>query len=222
MLKNYVHILKTAFWLEKIHAEENPKLLTWHHLHNQNNDIKQSMRGSEPQRLRCASSPFTNKHRAVVGCLAWRGRSLFSLALRVHDEGLEVGLQFRHQRVHKVLDGGSSLQHPWRRKTQQRMLSGCGQWAWPMVGKTILLVGDDHLQIRPLFSTPPPTLLPPPQTFTSPVQTVQRRKTPSVASVLSSSDQSAGRLQRPHWHSSTQDVYRLAAAFCRITAAARL
>lgn len=32
-------------------------------------------------------------------------------AFRVHEEGLKVGVELRHQRVHKVLDAGPSLQH---------------------------------------------------------------------------------------------------------------
>lgn len=30
-------------------------------------------------------------------------------ALRVHDEGLKVQAELRHQRVHKILNGGLSL-----------------------------------------------------------------------------------------------------------------
>lgn len=53
---------------------------------------------------------------AATGSADWLaglgGWGFSSSALGVHDEGLEVGLQLRHQRVHEVLDGGSSLQHP--------------------------------------------------------------------------------------------------------------
>lgn len=34
-------------------------------------------------------------------------------ALGVHDEGLKVRVQIRHEGVDKVLDGGSFLQHAW-------------------------------------------------------------------------------------------------------------
>lgn len=33
-------------------------------------------------------------------------------ALRVHEEGLKVRVELRLQRVHKLLHGGLSLQHP--------------------------------------------------------------------------------------------------------------
>lgn len=40
-------------------------------------------------------------------------------AFRVHDESLKVGLQLRHQRIHKVLHGGSSLQHTCQRTNKE-------------------------------------------------------------------------------------------------------
>ena len=40
-------------------------------------------------------------------------------AFRVHDEGLKDWVELRHQRVHKVLNGGPSLQHPCHTRTHQ-------------------------------------------------------------------------------------------------------
>lgn len=57
------------------------------------------------------SSPFPRHHRRLS-------------ALRVHDEGLKVWVELRHQGVHKVLNGGPSLQHPCHAKTQRSRFQG--------------------------------------------------------------------------------------------------
>lgn len=50
--------------------------------------------------------------------------------LRVHDEGLKVWVELRHERVHKVPDGGPSLQHACHTHTHTNTgIRGCLQAA---------------------------------------------------------------------------------------------
>lgn len=62
-------------------------------------------------------------------------------AFGVHDESLKVRVELRHQRVHKVLSGRSSLQHPWHRKTQSSGFLGCVSNAHLSLGKEKALAG---------------------------------------------------------------------------------
>lgn len=43
-----------------------------------------------------------------------------SSAFRVQDEGLKVGVELRHQRIHKVFDGRLSLEHPCGTNTREQ------------------------------------------------------------------------------------------------------